>query len=489
MWPLTLALALGRFASSPNPPEQLHLSLAGADADRHPTGMCVSWFTPRPPMGASTVQYGTSRHTLYDTASGGAAVTYLGDAGYHHRVPVTGLQSNARYFYRVGSDADGWGTTQSFKTAPAAADANTTSFQIGVFGDMGYLDSAQRPMVISGSGLVKTWSASLSRTRLEVLKNNRQLDWIWHLGDIGYIDDAYAHHPFEFTYEKTYNDYMNWLQNLTASMPYHVSVGNHESECHSPACLLDAARAKSLSNFTAYNARWRMPAEESGARAGSAMWCSWNYGPVHFISVNTETDWDGAEEQRTGDSHNANLPAGQFGRDGEYIAWVEADLKAASDARAAALDDRGQRNRAWAPSFIVAGGHRPFGDLGPHAALFAKYGVDLYLSGHGHSYSRSAPVNGTTFIMAGGAGCDEMDEMNKVDEVVDAPPRRQRSSHQPGYAAPMGSTLFTTSKMAVGTLRANSSALYFRLHDSASGDILDHVTITRADHNLTSTTQ
>ena len=44
---------------------------------------------------------------------------------------------------------------------------------------------------------------------------------------------------------------MNWMQNLTASVPYMVSVGNHESECHSPACLVDG-KAAALSNFSAY---------------------------------------------------------------------------------------------------------------------------------------------------------------------------------------------------------------------------------------------
>ena len=41
-----------------------------------------------------------------------------------------------------------------------------------------------------------------------------------------------------FEYEGAYNDYMNWIENLTSTLPYHVSVGNHESECHDPACVL-----------------------------------------------------------------------------------------------------------------------------------------------------------------------------------------------------------------------------------------------------------
>jgi acid phosphatase type 7 len=43
-----------------------------------------------------------------------------------------------------------------------------------------------------------------------------------------------------------------------------VLPGNHEGECHSPICLLNDKYKEALRNFTAYNARFRMPAPESG---------------------------------------------------------------------------------------------------------------------------------------------------------------------------------------------------------------------------------
>ena len=82
---------------------------------------------------------------------------------------------------------------------------------------------------------------------------------------------------------------------------------------------------------------------------------SWNYGPVHFVSINTETDWSGAEEKNTGDSHDKKLPAGHFGKDGEYLEWLEADLKKVSEARARARAGTAQ-GQEFAPAFIVAGG-------------------------------------------------------------------------------------------------------------------------------------
>jgi hypothetical protein len=256
---------------------------------------------------------------------------------------------------------------------------------MSIFGDMGYEDSTLRPMALHSEGLEKNWTATHSRRTLEALKNQHRIDAVWHLGDIGYVDDAFGHKGkvLRFGYEDTYNGYMNWMQNISATMPYMVSVGNHESECHSPNCIFNPWHGKPLSNFSAYNARWHMPAEESNARAGQNMWYSFDKGPAHFISLDTETDFPGAGESKTGDSHVPWFKAGSFGKAGEYMAWLEADLKKASDARKVGS------GRAW----IIAGGHRPYSEI-VHCCgdLFDKYGADLYFAGHAHRYSRSLPT-------------------------------------------------------------------------------------------------
>ena len=99
-----------------------------------------------------------------------------------------------------------------------------------------------------------------------------------HVGDIAYADDAFLHTPLKFEYEDVYNQYEDDMEPITSTVPYMTAPGNHESECHSPACLVDSGRRKQLSNFTAYNARHHMPSESSGGVA--SMWYSFDYGPI-----------------------------------------------------------------------------------------------------------------------------------------------------------------------------------------------------------------
>eukprot|EP00976_Prorocentrum_cordatum_P008540 170577-Prorocentrum_minimum.AAC.1 len=120
-----------------------------------------------------------------------------------------------------------------------------------------------------------------------------------------------------------------------------------------------------------------MPYAESGS--SSNMWYSFNYGLAHFVALNTETDYKGAPEGLRGDS--GFIPAGGFGRDGELLAWLEADLAKA---------DAERHLRPW----VIVGGHRPLYEwiylaedplVKAVEDLFYKYHVDMYLCGHKHS--------------------------------------------------------------------------------------------------------
>lgn len=192
------------------------------------------------------------------------------------------------------------------------------------------------------------------------------------------------------------------------------------------------------------------------------MWYSFNYGSAHFVSINTETDWPGAEEQDLGDGQFKKFPAGHFAPNGTFLQWLENDLRMASQ-------ERGRR--PW----IIVGGHRPLHELAQPggaaiAALLRKYEVDMYLAGHEHYYARYPQVCGgpsercTQPIVIGGPGCDEM-----------AFTHESQVHTQTGKPGP----IFFTNHAATGVLDVSPSELHFRLLASTDGAILDEVRIRR----------
>merc|ERR1719162_1530137 len=99
-----------------------------------------------------------------------------------------------------------------------------------------------------------------------------------------------------------------------------VCPGNHEAECHSPNCVENQGHLEALRNFSAYNARWQMPSRQSNGVL--SMWYSFDYGPVHFVVANTETDFPSAPEGEHGGAGSIiGGASGHFAPDGEYLRW------------------------------------------------------------------------------------------------------------------------------------------------------------------------
>merc|ERR1712136_560900 len=203
---------------------------------------------------------------------------YIEGYGYHHVALLRDLSPGATYQYTVS--CNGHTATRSFEVAPDGL----TSYTALVLADMGYGSKG---------------NAEQSRRMMEELKGPTRITI--HAGDVGYADDAFYHKldpcNGEFCYEAVYDKYMGWIENVTESKPYMVGPGNHEAECHSPNCIADAGHKEALRNFSAFNTRWAMPAPESKGTLN--MWYSFDYGSVHYVSANTETDFDSAPEEST----------------------------------------------------------------------------------------------------------------------------------------------------------------------------------------------
>ena len=160
-----------------------------------------------------------------------------------------------------------------------------------------------------------------------------------------------------------YADFLQYLwdsfgklvEPLASKRPWMVTQGNHEIEKFP---LLHKEK------FTAYNARWRMPFEESGSN--SNLYYSFNVAGVHVIMLGSYTDFDNTSAQ---------------------YQWLQADL--------------GKINRKLTP-WIVAVVHAPWYNSNfAHIEekeevdmkesmedLLYKARVDVVFAGHVDAYER-----------------------------------------------------------------------------------------------------
>ncbi len=230
-----------------------------------------------------------------------------------------------------------------------------------------------------------------------------------------------------------------------------------------------------------------MPSEETDGVLN--MFYTFNYGNVHFISLDTETGYPGAAEET-----KYVLPCGGFST--KQLQWLEADLIKANQERDV---------RPW----IFAMGHHPMYDGASINAelqaafedLFYKYGVDIFFTGHEHSYERDLPTYkgvpepdylqavATTHLMIGGAGNDEMKDVTAIDGKLDRSADPSPNGGQ-GYSVWKPSdkdgpwTALTDKDNHVGIGRVtiiDDSSLTFDYVRTVTGTVFDSITLTR-DH-------
>lgn len=311
-------------------PQQIHLSYGGV-----PTEMLVTWVTMD--FTSSSVVLYSSNDKLDLSQLGN--VTKFVDGGplrrtiYIHRAKMVGLKPGVKYVYVVGGH-DGWSNMFSFRAVRQGSD---WSPYFMVYGDMGNYNARALPYL-----------------QLDAMKGN--FDAVLHVGDFAYdmdTDNALVG-----------DEFMRQIQVVAGYVPYMTCPGNHEEKYQ----------------FSNYRNRFTMPGDTQG------MYFSWNIGPAHIISINTEVYFFYASSEAIRAQYE----------------WLEADLIEAN------------HNRQQQPWIIVMG-HKPMycsnndgGELcfNPSNAvrngsalfwpnledLFYKYGVDLQFYAHEHSYERLWPI-------------------------------------------------------------------------------------------------
>ncbi|CAI0423657.1 unnamed protein product [Linum tenue] len=211
--------------------------MVGADKMR------ISWITDD--QTPATVAYGTSPGDYAKSATGTTS-SYQFDvykSGQIHEVVIGPLHPDTVYYYRCGGNS---ARKFSFKTAPSAF-----PIKFAIVGDLGQTEHT-------------------NSTLQHISEAN--YDMLLLPGDLSYAD----------SWQPRWDSFGQMMEPLASQRPWMVTQGNHEVEISTPP-------------FTAYNARWRMPFEDSGST--SNLYYSFSVAGVHVVMLGSYTDFDPSSAQ------------------------------------------------------------------------------------------------------------------------------------------------------------------------------------------------
>ena len=287
----------------------------------------------------SKVSYGTSAGSLTQSVTDNTSTT-------EHVVILTGLTTNTLYFYSIGS------TTQTiqgdannyFKTMPVAG--STQKIRVMAMGDMGNNSTNQ-------VNVRNAWQAFNGTNYTDA--------WIL-LGDNAYNNGTDAEYQTNF--------FTIYQGSLTKNHVLWPAPGNHDYANNA---------SRQADHVIPYYDMFTLPknAEAGGVASNTEAYYSYNYGNIHFVSLDSY-GWE------TGSTR-------LYDTLGPQAVWLKQDLAA--------------NTQPW----IVVYFHHPPYTKGSHNSdteselinmrerivpILERFKVDLVLSGHSHSYERSFLLNG-----------------------------------------------------------------------------------------------
>jgi hypothetical protein len=311
----------------------------------------VVWATRELQSGAVLARTGTAAPASYAATATAfpASVTGMANDYYQYEASIDGVNALTTYSYTLQMNgADLTAGTDQFTTAPAPG---TGTIRFIAFGD-------------SGVGSPEQYA-------LASLIAADHFNLMLHLGDIVYGSAAGVG-------PATHNGYQNWFfdayRDLLRAKPMFPTIGNHDN---------------ALASAQAYRDVFVLP--DNGASATypehAERFYSFDYGPVHFISLDTETAFLDATRRQV------------------QLEWLRADLAATT--------------RDWKVVFYHRPGYSSGAEHGSDLAIrnafapiFEQYGVQLVLNGHDHDYERTLPMKTggdpsaqpVTYVVSGGGG-------------------------------------------------------------------------------------
>jgi acid phosphatase type 7 len=289
----------------------------------------------------SRIEVGTVHGTYTLSATNPASVT-------EHEVRITGLDADTKYFYSFGSSTQVLqsGSDNFFITAPPA---NTTrKMRFAAFGDCGRNDNGFQ------AGTLSAYQNVTGANPAEVMLL---------LGDNAYDNGLDA--EYQSRYFNTYS------ASILKNHQLFPAPGNHDYANNS---------SRQADHNIPYYSIFTNPAngECGGVISGTEAYYSWNWGNVHFLSL----DSYGKEDAGTTRLYDTT---------GAQAVWVKQDLAA--------------NTKPW----VIAYWHHPPYTMGSHnsdtetelinmrqkfALILERLGVDLIICGHSHDYERSYLLNG-----------------------------------------------------------------------------------------------
>lgn len=297
-----------------------------------PTQMIIRWRTNWD--SDSKVYFGTNPHTLN---------TFVAERKYtnEHIIQLHNLLPNTKYYYKIGTTKEilAGDNSHFFTTAPLIG--STQKMRFWVTGDCGNNSLNQRNVLAQYEKYVG---------------ENRTNAWLL-LGDNAYysgLDDEYQYNFFDI--------YKDKMLKQTLLVP---SPGNHDYADNSD---------RQNDHQIPYYEHFSLPdsGQMGGVPSGTEAFYSYDYGNVHFISL----DSYGREDYATR----------LYDTLGAQVTWLKKDLAA--------------NKQPWT---ILYWHHPPY-SMGSHNSdtetplillrqnllqILERYKVDMVMCGHSHSYERS----------------------------------------------------------------------------------------------------
>ena len=315
-------------------PRGIHISWNGEKEVNTSTTMAITWLNDNVDKGE--VKYGIAKNNLASSAKATEKFSE-GAKTYVNKVTLDHLKSATYYYYKVGSDKNGWSETYKFRTGPAVGDKS--KIVIGIWSD-----------TQNNGG---NYSFEQTDTIVKQMSMNAY-DFTIHNGDI--VENG--------SVGKSWNNFFNVAQPINANYPFMSVTGNHD-------VVNDTASQIFQKPFPIFYDLMNLP--------GNQLNYSYDYGNVHFVAINSGYA-QGAEK----------VGKVFFAEDSKEFRWLDADLAKA----------RKNKNITWIilyshyPVYSFGASHIPTWEnhIKP---LVDKYKVDLYLAGHRHVYERHKAVRGS----------------------------------------------------------------------------------------------